>query len=221
MLAKDLISNLIPPLRTSDTGLHALSLMEVFRISHLPIVNNTEFLGLISDNDIYDLNVADEPIGNHKLSLFSPYVRAYQHPFDVIALVSKLKLSVVPVLDDKNNYLGVITINDLLYYFAEFSALTNPGAIIVLEMNNSDYSLSEISRLVEGNDAKVLGLYISQEPNSTRMEVTLKINRTDASAILQTLNRYNYVVKATYMDDSELDSLYRSRYEEFMRYLNV
>ena len=79
MLAKDLISEVVPALKTSDSGVKALYWMDIFRISHLPIVNEKDFLGLISDKDIYDINMADEPIRNHKLSLFSPYVFDYQH----------------------------------------------------------------------------------------------------------------------------------------------
>jgi len=104
MLAKDLISEVIPSLKTSDLGQTALNWMEIFRISHLPIVNNLDFLGLISDVDIYDMNQPEEPIGNHALTLFKPYVDAEQHIFEVIGLASRLKLSVVPVLDSKNHF---------------------------------------------------------------------------------------------------------------------
>jgi len=221
MLAKELISDLVPPLKTSDTGLKALSMMEIFRISHLPIVNNEEFLGLISDNDIYDMNMADEPIGNHQLSLFSPFVSAEQHIFEVIELCGRLNLTVIPVLDDKKNYLGLILMSDLLHHFADLAALKNPGAIIVLEMNITDYSLTEISNIVEGNDGKILSLYISQPNDSTKIEVTLKINRTEISSFIQTFNRYNYTVKASYMESGEINSMIESRYESFMRYLNV
>jgi acetoin utilization protein AcuB len=221
MLAKDLISDLVPPLKTSDTGLKALSLMEIFRISHLPIVNNTEFLGLISDTDIYDLNMADEPIGNHKLSLYSPYVTGSQHIYEVIELMSTRKLTVIPVLDEHKNYTGLITLIDLLHHFADLAALKNPGAIIVLEMNINDYSLTEIANIIEGNEGKILSLYISQPDDSTKIEVTLKINRTDLSPFIQTFTRYDYIIKASYMENTELDSLYSSRYESFMRYLNV
>src|SRR5512145_778024 len=99
MLAKDLISDVIPSLRTSDSGQKALYWMDIFRISHLPIVNNVDFLGLISDKDIYDNNMAEEPIGNHQLSLFSPFVTFNQHIYEVMELASELQLSVVPVLD--------------------------------------------------------------------------------------------------------------------------
>ncbi len=221
MLAKDLVSDVIPALRTSDTGARALSWMEIFRISHLPIVNNQEFLGLISDNDIYDLGMMDEPIGNHKLSLFSPYVMAGQHIYEVIEIASRLRLTVIPVLDDKKNYIGLIGQGDLLSQFATLAAVTEPGGLIVLEMNHHDYSLSQIAQIVESNNARILSMYITNSEDSTMMEVTVKINNSDLTSILKTFDRYNYHVKASFMDDENLDSFYQNRYEQFMRYLNI
>lgn len=221
MLAKDLVSDVIPALRTSDTGARALSWMEIFRISHLPIVNNQEFLGLISDTDIYDLGMMDEPIGNHKLSLFSPYVMAGQHIYEVIEIASRLRLTVIPVLDDKKNYIGLIGQTDLLSQFATLAAVKEPGGLIVLEMNHHDYSLSQIAQIVESNNARILSMYITNSEESTMMEVTIKINNSDLTSILKTFDRYNYHVKASFMDDENLDSFYRNRYEQFMRYLNI
>jgi len=221
MLAKDLISDVIPALKTSDSGQKALYWMDIFRISHLPIVNNVDFLGLISDKDIYDHNMAEEPIGNHNLSLFSPFVNLEQHVYEVMEIASELQLSVVPVLDHQNQYQGVITLTDLLHYFADVSALKQPGGIIVLELNSNDYSLSQIAQIIEGNDAKVLSLYITSPSNSTKLEVTLKINRKELSSILQTFTRYNYIIKASFTDENDLNSLYENRYESFMKYLSI
>ena len=221
MLAKDLISDTVPSLRTSDTGLKALSWMDIFRISHLPIVNNTEFLGLISDKDIYDLNMADEPIGNHTLSLSRPFVTANQHIYEVIQLASELKLSIIPVLDDDKKFIGVITLQDLMHFVAELAALKQPGGIIVLELNVNDYSLSQIAQIIESNDAKILSLYVSSPADSTKMDVYIKINSTDLTSIIQTFNRYNYNIKASYQDNEKLDTLYNNRFELFMKYLNV
>ncbi len=221
MRAKHLISDIVPSLRTSDTGMRALNWMEIFRVSHLPIVNNKEFLGLISDTDIYDLNMADEPIGNHSLSLFRPYVSSEQHIFEVIETVSKLKLTVVPVLDENKNYMGLITLMDLINNFADMSAFKNPGGIIVLELNINDYSLSEIAQIIEGNDTKILSLYITQPNNSTKLDVTIKVNRTDITSIVQTFNRYDYTIKASFMDEKEIDSFYNRRFDEFMKYLSI
>jgi len=221
LLAKDLISEVVPALKTSDTGLQALAWMDIFRISHLPIVNNQEFLGLISDKDIYNLNMAEEAIGNHKLSLFSPYVLMNQHIYEVIEIVSRLKLSVVPVLDDQKNYQGLITLNDLLQNFANLSGLKHPGSIIELELAVNDYTLTEISQIVESNDAKILSMYVSSPEDSMQMTVTLKVNTTDITSIIQTFNRYNYSVKASYMESDELEDLLHNRYEAFMKFLNI
>lgn len=221
MLAKDLISDVIPALKTSDSGQKALYWMDIFRISHLPIVNNEDFLGLISDKDIYDLNMSEEPIGNHSLSLFSPYVLDNQHIYEVMELASRLMLTVVPVLDQNNRYLGLITLTDLLHYFADMSAIKQPGGILVLEINTNDYSLTQIAQIVESNDAKILSMYISSHSQSTKMEVTLKINRQDLTSIIQTFNRFNYIIRASFMNDDDMDNLYDNRYELFMKYLNM
>ncbi len=221
MLAKDLISDVIPSLHTSDSGQKALYWMDIFRISHLPIVNNEDFLGLISDKDIYDANMAEEPIGNHNLSLFSPFVTEEQHIYEVIELASRLNLSVIPVLDHNNHYKGVITNIDLIHHFADYAALKENGAIIVLDMSIHDYSLSQIAQIVESNDAKILSMYISSHSASTRMEVTLKINRNDLTSIIQTFTRYNYTIHSTFMDHNDMDGLYENRYEMFMKYLSI
>jgi CBS domain-containing protein len=221
MFAKELISDTVPYLRTSDSGLDALNWMEIFRVSHLPIVNDEEFLGLITDNDIYDMNMADEPIGNHNLSLLRPYVYDYQHIYEVIEIASRLKLTVVPVLTNESKFLGIITLTDLVHNFGSLLAVQNPGGVIVLELNIHDYSLTEIAHIVESNDAKILSAYISTPSNSTKLEVTLKINRIDLTSIVQTFYRYDYEIKASFMRDDELDNITRERVEEFLTYLNV
>ena len=221
MLAKDLVSDKISALKTSDTGARALSWMEIFRISHLPILNDREYLGLITDTDIYDMGMMDEPIGNHKLSLFSPYVLAGQHIYEVIEIASRLKLTVIPVLDEEKNFLGIIGQNDLLAHFASLTAVNEQGGIIVLEMNHHEYSLSQIAQIVESNNSRILSLYIGNAGESSLIEVTIKINSSDLASILKTFDRYNYNIKASFMHDENLSSFYKNRYEQFMRYLDV
>jgi acetoin utilization protein AcuB len=221
MLAKDLISEIIPSLKTSDSGQTALNWMEIFRISHLPIVNNQEFLGLISDADIYDMNQPEEPIGNHRLTLFKPYVTTEQHLFEVIGLASKLKLTLVPVLDENNHFKGVITTSDLIRHIAGISSMDQHGGIIVLEMLERDYSLSQIAQIIEGNNLKVLSMYITSQPDSTRLEVTLKVNSNDLTSALRTFERYNYEVKTWISTDDSLDKFYSERLDMLIKYLNI
>ena len=221
MVAKDLISEVIPSLKTSDLGQTALNWMEIFRISHLPIVNNQDFLGLISDADIYDMNQPEEPIGNHALTLLKPYVTAQQHIFEVIGLASRLKLTVVPVLDSNNQYKGVITTTDLIRHIAGISSMDQPGGIIVLELIERDYSLSQIAQIVESNNVKVLSMYITSPPDSTRLEVTLKVNTGDLVSVIKTFERYNYEVKTWVTSDDSMDSFYSERFDLLMKYLNI
>lgn len=221
MVANDMISEAVPSLKTSDTGQTALNWMDIFRISHLPIVNNQDFLGLISDADIYDMNQPEEPIGNHELTLLKPFVTTEQHIFEVIGIASRLKLTVVPVLDSKNHYKGVITIADLVRYFAGISSLDQPGGIIVLEITERDYSLSQIAQIVESNNIKVLSMYITSPPESMRLEVTLKVNTNDLSSVLRTFERYNYDVKTWVTTDDSMDRFYSERFDLLMKYLNI
>ncbi len=221
MLAKELISKVVSALKTSDTGQTALNWMDVFRISHLPIVNNLEFLGLISDTDIYDLNDPDQPIGNHKLSLIKPYVRLDQHIFDVISLAAKLNLTLIPVLDNHNHYKGAIMTNDLLQKLARMSSLDEPGGLIVLDILQNDYSLSQIAQIIESNDARILNMYISSPPDTTRMEVTLKLNTNNLMPVIRTFERFEYEVAAWHGEDDDMDSFYSDRFDSFMRYLDI
>lgn len=220
MLASELISDNIPPLKTSDSGLIALNWMDEFKVSHLPIVNNKEFLGLISDADILDLNTPEEPLGNHHLSLFRPFVYANQHLYEVLKLIVKMDLSIIPVLNDKNEYLGNISLKSLLLQYAKTAAADQPGGIIVLELNENDYQLSEIAQIVESNDAKILGLYLQSHNESTKLDVTIKVNRENISGILQTFARYDYVVKATFQQVEFSDDI-RQRFDLFMNYINM
>ncbi len=220
MIAKDLISDTIMPLQTSDTGMTALNWMEEFRVSHLPIVNESDFLGLISENDIYELNSYEEPIGNHPLSLNNPYVTEDQHVYDIIRQVHELQLTLIPVVDDKNHYLGSITLQSLTNYFARLAAVDNPGGIIVLEMGVRDFVLSEIARIVESNDAIILSLYVMNLPDSTKMQVTIKVNRMDIGPLISTFNRFNYDIKASFFQ-KEYDQTLNDRYDSLMRFLDI
>ncbi len=221
MTALDLISDIIPPLKTSDSGTRALSFMNEFHVSHLPIVNNKQFLGLIGEDDIIDLNEPDEPIGNHSLSLVKPYVNENQHIYEVIKVVNELKLTIVPVLSVKEKqYLGCITLDRLVAFFGKLNSTAEPGGIIMLSINQNDYSLSEISRIVESNDARLLSVQTLMPPNSTKMIVNIKVNKTDISHILATFERFEYEVSAYYHESDHLDQL-KDRYDSLMHYLNV
>lgn len=220
MTAKDIMTNSIVPLKTSDTGLTALNLMEDLKVMHLPIVNNEQYLGMVSQSDVVNLNTPEEALGNHDLSIDRSSVYMDQNIFEIIRIISSLNLTLLPVLDRKNNYMGVITLPDLIKRFARITSADNPGGIIVLEVNNNDYSLTEISNIIESNDAKVLSMCVTTFPDSTKLEISLKLNKMDIRSVLQTFNRYNYRVTATFYEEENNDIL-KERFDSLMNYLNI
>ncbi len=220
MFAKQLITDDIIPLKTSDSGAQALAFMDDYKLSHLPIVNNVEYLGLISEDDIYVSNNFDQALGNHQLSLSSSFVTSEQHVFEVLTLIAEQKLSIVPVLDKKNRYLGSITAQNLIENLANVFSVNQPGGLIILEMSEKDYSLSEISQIIESNNGKVLSLNITSNVNSSFIEVAIKLNVKEIKAIVQTFNRYNYNIKASFTESDDFDDL-KDRYDSLMNFLEI
>jgi len=195
--------------------------MEIFRISHLPVVDDHEYIGLISDKSIYDLNLADKQMEECREYMLQPQIRTTQHIYEVVSAISEWKISVVPVLDPYHQYRGVISVFDVAQHFADLVAVKEPGGVIVLELNPADYSLAQIGRIVEENDAKILSLYVSRNENSNVIKVTLKVNVIDLSPIIQTFVRYDYTISTVFMDDSKLKDLYGDRFDQLMRFMNM
>ena len=221
MIAENLLSHNIIPLRTSDTGAEALGIMNDFYVRHLPIVNDKQLLGLISEDDILEHDI-EEPVGSYQLSMTKPYVKSTDHLYEVLKILSEYKLTVVPVVDTESNYKGLISQDDLVRYFANTGSFTEPGSIVVLEMNKRDYSLAEISRIVESENAAILSTFITSNLESDRIDVTVKINRQDFQLhrIIASFERFEYVVKASFQEADYFEDL-QERYDSLMNYLNV
>jgi acetoin utilization protein AcuB len=219
MVAQQLISDVIPPLKTSDTIQTALDRMAEFRVSHLPIVDENLLLGVVSDEDFIEFQDYTQPVGSITLTTNNACTTPEQHIYNVIRLFADKRLTLVPVIDEHKKYLGVISINSIIEYVANLASLKEPGGIIVLEINNRDNSLAHISQIVESNNAQVLSSYITSFPDSTRLEITLKINRTDLSAIVASFLRYDYTVVATY-NDLKSDTGSSDRFDQLMNYLS-
>ncbi len=219
MLAEQLISRDIIPLKTSDTGEEALSIMSDYYVRHLPIVNNEQLLGLLSEEDILSEDV-HEPVGAYTLSVTRPYVRRDDHLYEVMRLMAEHELTLIPVVDEQNNYLGAITLADLLHYFARTTTFTEPGTILVLEVDRRDYSLAELARLIESEGAAILSVYLSSKPEASLLEVTIKVNTLDTRHIAATLERFNYQIKGRFGEAEYYDAL-QERYDALMNYLNI
>jgi CBS domain-containing protein len=219
MKALELISEEIPPLTHTDTGEKALRWMDEFKVSHLPVLKNGNFVGVISESDILDkLNLEDtlDKLFDH---LPRPYVFENAHIYEVLAKISEHKLSVLPILDAEEKYLGCTSIHHLITLIANTGSIKESGGIIVLEVNAIDYSMAQIAQIVEGNNAKILSSYIMSPSDSNKLEVTLKINKIELGSIIRTFERYDYVIKASFQK-SEGDDDVQFRYDALMNYLN-
>lgn len=221
MTALDLLSDVVPVIKKGDSGTMALEWMDEFKVSHLPIVDNGEYLGLISESEIYNLPDADASIVAQQFVFARPFVHSSQHILEILDLLSKNRITVIPVLNVEDKYMGVITLPDLSGKLSLLSSSVTAGAIIVLDLYIRDYSLSQIAQIVEGNDTKIVSLYVHNHSLPDHIYVTIKLNRTDVSPVIQTLERYNYNIVQVYSSDREIDSMLEDRYNLFMKYLNV
>lgn len=220
MYARDLISDAIPTLKTTDSVQRVLDRMAEFRVSHLPVVSEKELLGLIGEEDLIEVSDYKTGIGSLDLRFRKYEIYEDQHVYDVIRLINEHHLTLVPVLDRQKNYLGLITLATLTEYFATLTSIKEPGSIIVLEINNRDNSLAHVAQIIESENAQILSSYIKSFPDSTKLELTLKLNRTDVSGIVASFLRYNYMVKATF-NDIKSDEGNQDRYDQLMNYLDI
>lgn len=221
MIAEELINQMVPPLKLSDSGEKAVRWMEEFRLNQLPVVKNRKFLGLVTEENILDAKDKELLLSKIPFDFEHVHVQNNQHFYNVMELAIKNKVQVVPVLDELQEYLGVITVNDTIAAFGQMSAMQGQGGILVLCMAERDYSLSEISRLVESNNAKILSAYVSpDEADIFKIKLTLKINTVDLSRIVATLERFGYKITAQFQDGSEVQDD-QDRLDMLLRYLNV
>ena len=220
MKAIELIQNDIPPVRINETIEKALNWMDEFKLNHIPVVNETEYVGLLSDDMVYDYNQLKDPISNINFLGKQQSVLENAHFFQVMSLISSYKLSVVPVCDEQRNYKGSISTKKLINVFSKQSGFNSSGAVITLLVNDFDYQLSQIAQIIESNDAKILSLYSENLESNNQLKLTIKISDSKLGAVLQTFSRYDYTVQDVFSDD-EISNQGKQRYDHLMKYLNV
>jgi acetoin utilization protein AcuB len=218
MLTKDLITNSIPYLHLNDKVFHALQLMNDYHVAHLPIVEDDKYLGIISEEQL--LHTDEESILQQlPISDGGTAVQANDHFLKAIQVAVQNKLSVVPVIQEKE-LLGIVTYNDLLRNASDFLSLNEPGGLIVLELEGKDYSFSEISRIVESNDAQITQLNTFSDPETGIMQLTLRVSKLEISDIVSTLQRYEYNVKYYFGEELYQNEL-KTNYDNLMSYLRI
>jgi predicted transcriptional regulator len=214
----DFINNQYKALKVSATVADASDLFLDVNYSHFPILEQNVFLGSIAKEDA-DIFLSTDSIDVHKYNLTRFYVRNDMNWFDVLEEFSKNHTNLLPVLDDKNNYLGFYELDDVLHFFNETTFVKEDGGTIVIEKETSDFTFSQICQIVESNNAKILGVFISNN-SVTKTEITLKISQSNFNEIIQTFRRYNYTILSEHQEDAYLADL-KDRSDYLNKYLNI
>lgn len=220
MIAKQLVSNKLFPLKTSYNCGKALSLLNEFDIAFLPVVDGDKHIGYVGVSDLLDAD-ENETIMAYTNSAVVSKVYENQHLFDVITLFSDISSSTISVVDKDDKFIGIISAKNLINKLASLNAFSQQGSIITLEVPSISYSLSEISRLIEYNNAKILSLYVSAVPNEpTLLQISIKLNTTEVKSVIATFERYGYPIVASYFSEVDTDDL-KNRYDSLMRFLDI
>ncbi|MCX6198724.1 MAG: CBS domain-containing protein [Bacteroidetes bacterium] len=220
MIAPDLISHSIPPLHLDDTGEQVLLAMHEYNVSQLPVVDGNSYIGLVTMEDVINMKHLNQPLKNFTQIFRKPSVKDTAHIFDVMKSALEYNVRVVPVINDDHKYLGMISAESCLRAFAVLNSVKDAGGILELQVAVKDYSLSEVARIVEENEAEILCLYTNINQLEQKAEITIKLNTSEVSGIIAAFERYEYEVISVY-NDAEYAEDMKDRYDLLMRYLNV
>jgi CBS domain-containing protein len=219
MLNKELISTSIPSLKLTDSVFQAMELMAEFCVKQLPVVAEDKYIGLVFEDDLMNLDDSAEleSVSTH----FSKVaVHGNMHFIEAVQTANDYHLTVVPVIEKDNDFSGVIVASDLLRHLGKITGASEPGGLLVLEMDQRNFSFAEISKLIETNDAQITQLNTSWDSGSDSFLVTIKINKFEISDIVATFQRYDYQVKY-YFGEELYENELKDNYDHLMNYLSI
>lgn len=218
MPLKEYIINDIKPLQVEDTIKDIQLLFNNLTYSHIPIKKDGIYIGCISENDAHCFD-ASKPISDVLYALEGIYVRKKTIWLDVLEAFAVNDTNIMPVLDDNNKYLGYYELSDVISKFNETPFFSEPGGIIIIEKGYNDYSFSEVCQIVESNNVKLLGAFISKMENDVA-QITVKVGNGSINDIIQTFRRYSYNIISGHEDDAYLENL-KERSDYLDKYLNM
>ncbi len=208
-----------PIVHLSDTISLALQFMDDYDVQHLPVTEEELYTGIISKTDLLD---EDESISIGALHpmLIKVSVQPGEHFLSALKTISANELSLLPVINTDTQLQGVISATEIIHAAAAFQNVEESGAIIVLEMERNQYAIGELSRLVETNNASIVQLNTYTEAGTGLFIVTLKLNKTEVSDVLSTLQRYDYIIRYFFGEEAYENEL-RENYDLLMNYLKI
>lgn len=218
MILKEFILNDIKPLNINDKVSDLKMMFNELTYSHIPIERDGIYVGCISENDAYCFE-AEKTIAECNYAFEGFYVRSTTSWLDVLEEFAQNSCNIMPVLGELNQYLGYFELNDIIGLFNETPFFAEPGGVLIIEKGVLDYSFSEISQIVETNNAKLLGAFISKMEGDV-VQVTLKIGDSGLNDVIQTFRRYSYNIVSGHEDDTYIESL-KERSDYLKKYLDI
>jgi acetoin utilization protein AcuB len=220
MLAIELNNNIIPRLQLEDTVAKALQLISDFKVSHLPVVSEDKYIGLVSEDDLLDASNKKMLIQLLQEEFIDVSIKENEHFLQAVNISNQYQTTVVPVINEEREFLGSISGQQLLRTLGNFSGAQEIGGIIVMEMERSQFAISEISRIVESNEATILHLNTTVQPESGLLTVTIHINKKELSMVVAAFERYEYDV-IYYFGEEKFENEIHSNYRHLMNYLDI
>ncbi len=218
MQIQNQIIKTLPVFEVKETLKKPMVFFEETTFSHVAVVEDGIFIGLLSEND-HDCFEAKKKIDGFRYDLESFHVTPETSWLDVLEKFARNEANILPILDDANRVMGYYDLNDIVSVFIGTPFFTEPGGILVVSKGIKDYSFSEIAQIVESNNNKLLGAFITENFNDI-VQVTLKINASNLNEVIQTFRRYNYTILFGNNDDQFLEDL-KQRSDYLKKYLNV
>ncbi|MFQ3575035.1 MAG: CBS domain-containing protein [Cytophagales bacterium] len=220
MISKSLIDESIPILTGKETIDEVLRLMEDARLGALPLITDGKLISVLNE-DLLMGQIDDQLNVSYLPTVQSPMVSANSHWFEAVSVYKKSKLEIIPVLDEKLGYIGCIKSQTLLEKFTEMLAFNSVGAILIVQIDERNYSLSDISRIIESNGGKILSASLFQDNEAENLvHLEMKLDSDDASRIVAALQRYNHNVVARFQNSFYQDAD-QDRLNQFLRYINI
>jgi Mg/Co/Ni transporter MgtE len=212
------INSEIKPLKHSDSIGEALDLFEDFSYSHFPVTEDGIYIGCITKETV-EFSNSEAQINDSRFHFERFFVRSSMIWLDVLEVFAKNDANLLPVLDEKNNYIGYYELEDVIRFLHETPFLKEEGGILIIEKELNTFSMSQVAQIIESNNAKILGLFISNVANN-KVEITVKISQSGLNEIIQTFRRYDYEIISEHQEDSYLNSL-KERSDYLDKYLNI
>ncbi|WON94689.1 CBS domain-containing protein [Sphingobacterium sp. Lzh-3] len=220
MLISQFLSNADFSIQNADSIQQALEKLQDLLCKELVVLNGNDYIGLVNETILLDAEDEDAPLSSLKINTAPTQLKFNQHPYDALVMMTVYNSTIVPILDQDNKYIGVCTQLDILKAISLIQSQNESGAIIVLAIGLHDFSLSQIAHLVESDNCRILNCATKINLESDNIEVTLKIDKSNINALLNSFLRHNYLILETHNTIAAFDDT-ADRYQQLMNYINI